>query len=126
MLVDVGVQVDQPRRDDLVRGVEHAASLRVRDVFGDSGDPTVQDRDVAYRGQILPRVLDHPAARNPRRRGVGRGLRDRGGRSRRPLREERRAAGCAGAEVPSILSTSLNALISACRRSISLGCGSSS
>ena len=34
--------------------------------------------------------------------------------------EERRAAGCAGAEVPSILSTSFNALISACRRSISL------
>ena len=34
--------------------------------------------------------------------------------------EERRAAGFAGAEVPSILSTSFNALISACRRSISL------
>ena len=34
--------------------------------------------------------------------------------------EERRAAGFAGAEVPSISSTSFNALISACRRSISL------
>ena len=34
--------------------------------------------------------------------------------------EERRAAGFAGAEVPSILSTSFNASISACRRSISL------
>ena len=34
--------------------------------------------------------------------------------------EERRAAGFAGAEVPRILSTSFNALISACRRSISL------
>ena len=34
--------------------------------------------------------------------------------------EERRAAGFAGAEVTSILSTSFNALISACRRSISL------
>ena len=34
--------------------------------------------------------------------------------------EERRAAGFAGAEVPSILSTLFNALISACRRSISL------
>ena len=33
---------------------------------------------------------------------------------------ERRAAGFAGAEVPRILSTSFNALISACRRSISL------
>ena len=34
--------------------------------------------------------------------------------------EERRAAGFAGAEAPRILSTSFNALISACRRSISL------
>ena len=34
--------------------------------------------------------------------------------------EERRAAGFAGAEVPRSLSTSFNALISACRRSISL------
>ena len=34
--------------------------------------------------------------------------------------EERRAAGFAGAEVPSILSTSFNALISPCKRSISL------
>ena len=34
--------------------------------------------------------------------------------------DERRAAGFAGAEVPSILSTSFNALISACRRPISL------
>ena len=34
--------------------------------------------------------------------------------------EERRAAGFAGAEAPRILSTSSNALISACRRSISL------
>ena len=32
--------------------------------------------------------------------------------------DERRAAGFVGAEVPSILSTSFNALISACRRSI--------
>ena len=56
----------------------------------------------------------------PRRCGVGRGLRNRGGRSRRPRAEERRAAGFAGAEAPRILSTSFNALISACRRSISL------
>ena len=34
--------------------------------------------------------------------------------------EERGAAGFAEAEIPSILSTSFNALISACRRSISL------
>ena len=57
----------------------------------------------------------------PRRLGVGRGLRDRGGRSRRPPRRgapshglRRRGGG------PEDLVDVVNALISACRRSISL------
>ena len=67
----------------------------------DPGDPTVQDRDVAYRGQILPRV-DHPAARNQeivgspgRRTLLGRGKRRSGERKRtRRQRAQRRDNRC--------------------------------
>ena len=92
VLVHMRVHVDQPRRDDLVRGVERAASLRVRDVLGDPGDPTVQDRDIAYGGQILPRV-DHPAARNQEivgplgRRALGGGGNRRSGDRKRSRRQ---------------------------------------
>ena len=58
VLVDVRMQVDQSRRDQLALGVEHLTGLVRRDVRGDARDASVGDGDVAFRREILRRIDD--------------------------------------------------------------------
>ena len=49
--------VDQPRRDDLVRGIEYLTSLGTRDVLINTVDPPVPDSDVAHSREALRRNI---------------------------------------------------------------------
>ena len=54
----MSVQVDQPRNDELARGVEDAIGARRRNVAFDGLDDAVADADVALAAQLLARVED--------------------------------------------------------------------
>ena len=59
---DVGVQVDQPRRDDLARGVDDVERGVGRDVVVDGGDTAARDGDVETAFVAAARIDDVPAA----------------------------------------------------------------
>ncbi len=59
--IDVGVQVDDPRRHQAAARIDHVPHAIGGDVGGDGGDAPVPDGDVARGGQILAGI-DHLSA----------------------------------------------------------------
>ena len=59
--IDVGVQVDQARRDDVARHVAHIGSGIGLELASDHGDLAAREGDVRHGIELL-RGVDHPAA----------------------------------------------------------------
>src|SRR6185369_13512325 len=78
--VDVRVQVDQARYDELARGVHHAVGARGRDVGFERLDHAVAHADVAPGAQVLAGV-EHFAALDDEVEFVVRAHRRAGGRA---------------------------------------------
>jgi len=62
-VVVVAVQIDEPRRYQIPRRVDHLRRARLRNRFLDGCDLAILDGDVAARVQLLPGI-DHRAARD--------------------------------------------------------------
>ncbi len=83
------MQVDQPGRDQLAGGIEHALRARRRDVALDRLDQAEADADVALAAQRLARI-EHVAALDDEVELV---VRPHGGARRADGRRERERAG---------------------------------
>ena len=60
-VVDVHVDIDQPRGDDLARRVDDLSPLAFRDAFGYTGHAPGRDPDVSSRIDALVRIDEPPA-----------------------------------------------------------------